>query len=102
MLKSFRYSAFFTVVRERALAPRADGGRRSSSAPGPSRINDRKSTAYETDIVDPLRDSGKFTLRAEVTEERSSSVANHVGCGRGSTGKKRTSRNTPLAMTAPT
>ena len=101
MLKSFRYNAFFTVVRNvhwlhALMAPTI------IVCAGPSRINDRKSTAYETDIVDPLRDSGRFTLRAEVIEERSSSVANHVGCGSGSTGKKRTSRNTPLAMTAPT
>ena len=101
MLKSFRCNAFFSVVRNvhwlhALIAPTI------IVCAGPSRINDRKSTAYETDMVDPLRDSGRFTLSAEVTEESSSSVANHVGCCNGSTGKKRTSRNTPIAITAPT
>src|SRR5262249_56948699 len=45
-----------------------------SSAPSSSRA--AKSTAYDTDIVDPLLASGRLTLNAEAREESRSSAAN--------------------------
>ena len=91
MLNSVRYSVFFVVIRNvhwlHALV-----------APtiivwlGPSMMSDRKSTAYETDIVDPLRASGRFTLNAEVIDDTSSSATNHAGCGKLCSGKKTASR----------
>ena len=36
---------------------------------GPSSSSDAKSTAYETDIVDPLRASGSVTLKTDVTDD---------------------------------
>src|SRR3954466_9975085 len=35
----------------------------------PSRRSDAKSTAYDTDIVDPLDASGRLTLKTDVIEE---------------------------------
>ena len=32
-------------------------------------MSDAKSTAYETDIVDPLRASGRLTLKTDVMAE---------------------------------
>src|SRR3954451_3199069 len=40
---------------------------------GPSSSSDAKSTAYETDIVEPLRASGSVTLKTDVTDESVSS-----------------------------
>src|SRR5258706_15590938 len=87
MLNSVRYSVFFVVIRNvhwlHALV-----------APtiivwlGPSTISDRKSTAYDTDIVDPLRANGRFTLKADVIDDSSSSATNHAGCGKLCSGKK--------------
>jgi hypothetical protein len=36
----------------------------------PSSSSDAKSTAYDTDIVDPLVESGRFTFRADAMEEK--------------------------------
>ena len=47
---------------------------------GPSRSRDAKSTAYETDIVDPLRASGSVTLKTDVTDDSTSSSRNMPRC----------------------
>ena len=39
----------------------------------PSRSSDAKSTAYDTDIVEPLVASGRLTLSADASDEQSSS-----------------------------
>ena len=88
MLNSVRYGGFFVVIRNvhwlhALIAPTI------IVCAGPSRMSDRKSTAYETDIVEPLRASGRFTLKADVIDESSSSVTNQSGCWKRSSGKKR-------------
>ena len=40
---------------------------------GPSSSSDAKSTAYETDIVEDRRASGRFTLNTDVIDDISSS-----------------------------
>ena len=42
---------------------------------GPSSISAAKSTAYDTDIVEPLLASGRLTLKADVTAESMSRTA---------------------------
>ena len=76
MLNSVRYGGFFVVIRNvhwlhALIAPTI------IVCAGPSRMSERKSTAYETDIVETLRASGRFTLKADVIDESSSSVTNH-------------------------
>src|SRR5262245_61823574 len=46
---------------------------------GPSRSSAAKSTAYDTDIVDPLLASGSDTLNADVNPETSSRPTNNHG-----------------------
>ena len=46
---------------------------------GPSSSSEAKSTAYDTDIVDDRRASGRFTLKTEVIDESSSSVMKRIG-----------------------
>ena len=46
---------------------------------GPSSSSDAKSTAYDTDIVDDRRASGRFTLKTEVIDDSSSSPRNSHG-----------------------
>src|SRR4029078_4567890 len=65
---------------------------------GPRRIRERKSTAYDTDIVEPLRAIGRLTLNAEVIDDRSSNTTNQTGWEKPWSGKKRTSRNPPSAI----
>ena len=68
---------------------------------GPSRRSAAKSTAYETDIVEPLVVSGRLTLKAEVIEETRRSAVKSVGfemaCGRNTA-----STTAPAASTIPT
>ena len=59
---------------------------------GPSSSSDAKSTAYETDIVDPLRASGRFTLKTEVIDDSTSRTRNSHGDSKVLTGKKHASR----------
>ena len=70
MLKSVRYSGFRSLMRNEhwlhALAAAT-----SIVSFGPSSSSDAKSTAYETDIVDPLRASGRLTLNTEVIDDSS-------------------------------
>ena len=101
MLNSVRYGGFFDVIRNvhwlHALV-----------APtiivwlGPRMISDRKSTAYDTDMVEPLRASGRFTLKADVIDDTSSSVTNHAGCAKVWNGNAAARRNAPMAMMAAT
>ena len=46
---------------------------------GPSSSSDAKSTAYDTDIVDERRASGRFTLKTDVIDESSSSADEQPG-----------------------
>ena len=55
---------------------------------GPSSSSDAKSTAYDTDIVDERRASGRFTLKTEVIDESSSSAEEQpAGCRRSASGR---------------
>src|SRR3954469_22420367 len=68
----------------------------------PRSSSDAKSTAYDTDIVDERRASGRFTLKTEVIDDKRSSrrksSTRPVKC----VGKNATSRAAPTPMTAPT
>src|SRR5437764_7041004 len=65
---------------------------------GPSSSSDAKSTAYETDIVEDRRASGRFTLNTEVIDDRSSSAKNSTGLPKKFTGKNATNRPAPTPM----
>src|SRR2546423_83225 len=69
---------------------------------GPSSRRDAKSTAYETDIVEPLRASGSVTLKTDVTDDSVRSSRNSHGHSNDFTGKNETSSTAPIAMTAQT
>ena len=70
-----------------------------SSAPMSSSA--AKSTAYDTDIVDPLAMSGRLTLRAEATDEKTSSARKSHGSAT-LRGPKANSTAAPATSTAPT
>ena len=70
-----------------------------SSAPSSSSA--AKSTAYDTDIVEPLRASGRLTLSAEASDEQPSRTANSSGFAI-ACGTNTTSVSAPAARTAPT
>ena len=78
MLKSVRYGGFRVFILNvhwlHALATAT-----SIVSCGPSMMSAAKSTAYDTDIVEPLLASGRLTLNAEVTAERRSRVAKSTG-----------------------
>ena len=101
MLKSVRYVGLRSLMRNvhwlHALAAAT-----TIVSFGPSSSSDAKSTAYDTDIVEPLRASGRVTLKTEVIDDSASSSRNSHGSTQVSTGKKTTSRPAPRAMTAPT
>ena len=65
---------------------------------GPSSSSAAKSTAYDTDIVDDRRASGRFTLNTEVTDDSSSSEKNSQGLPWNSLGKNAASRPAPSPM----
>src|SRR4051812_5376221 len=65
---------------------------------GPSSRSDAKSTAYETDIVDLLRASGRVTLKTDVTDESVSSSRNSPRCENGRAGNCATRTQTPNTM----
>jgi hypothetical protein len=67
-----------------------------SSAPSSS--SDAKSTAYETDIVDPLRASGSVTLKTEVSDDRMSNARKVFGSAVWS-GRFQASSAVPTAIT---
>ena len=45
----------------------------------PSRSSAAKSTAYDTDIVEPLEASGRLTFSADASDEQASRNANRIG-----------------------
>src|SRR5687767_15802872 len=101
MLKSVRCVGFGSLMRNvhwlYALAAAT-----SMVSCGPRRSSDAKSTAYETDIVEPDRASGSVTLRTDVTEE--STIRTRSGTGSLNTinGTDTTSSTAPIAMTRQT
>src|SRR5262245_28289834 len=69
---------------------------------GPRSRSDAKSTAYETDIVDPLRASGRLTLKTEVSEERNRSARKSHGSENVLNGRSTASSTAPTTMTVQT
>ena len=69
---------------------------------GPSSSSDAKSTAYETDIVEERRASGRFTLKTDVIDESRSSLMNSHGVPTKCVGKNATSNAAPMPMMAQT
>src|SRR5262249_44914058 len=61
---------------------------------GPSSNSDAKSTAYDTDIVEPLVASGRLTLSPDAIEEKTRKVTNSAGLSM-VCGAKRTNVRTP-------
>src|SRR3954453_19043368 len=78
MLNSVRYGADRDCVRNvhwlHALAAAT-----SIVWSAPSRSNAAKSTAYETDIVEPLEASGRLTFSADASDEQPRRNANSSG-----------------------
>src|SRR5471030_348902 len=77
MLKSVRYGADRDCVRNVHWLHAPAAASIVSSAP--SRSSDAKSTAYDTDIVDPLEASGRLTFSAKASDEHASRKANSIG-----------------------
>src|SRR5438046_2789327 len=100
MLKSVRYGAERDCVRNvhwlQALAAAT-----IIVWSAPSSSSAAKSTAYDTDIVDPLDASGRLTLSAEASDEKSRSAMNRIGCGT-ARGTKRTIVRAPAPRTVAT
>src|SRR5580704_12200894 len=67
----------------------------------PSSSSAAKSTAYDTDIVDPLEASGRLTFSADASDEQASRNANRTGFAI-ARGANTTSATVPPASTAPT
>src|SRR5947207_14999680 len=67
----------------------------------PSKSNDAKSTAYDTDIVEPPEASGRFTFSADASDEQSSSPMKMPGWLI-VWGKKKATTATPARMTPET
>src|SRR5688572_31316920 len=101
MLKSVRWTGLRSLIRNVHWLHALTAATTIVSS-GPSSSSDAKSTAYETDIVDPLRAIGRLTLKTDVIDESASSSRNSHGDRSVSTGKKTTSSPAPSAMTAPT
>src|SRR5688500_10177744 len=101
MLNNVRYAGFFAFILNvhwlQALVTAT-----SMVSCGPSRRSAAKSTAYDTDIVDPLLESGRLTLNAEVAADSSRRMANRVGLSKGARGPNMTRSTAPVTMTAPT
>ena len=100
MLYSVRYGGLRVFIRKvhwlHALAAAT-----SIVASAPSSSSDAKSTAYETDIEEPLLVSGRLTFSAEASEENSSSATNSAG-SLSVRGANAISTMAPAATTAPT
>src|ERR1700754_4454492 len=100
MLNSVRYGADLVCVRNvhwlKALAAAT-----SIVSSAPSSSSAAKSTAYDTDIVEPLVASGRLTLKADASEERTSSERNNPGLVI-VRGAKTASTKAPAVRTAPT
>ena len=78
MLNNVRYAGFLVFILNvhwlQALATAT-----SMVSCGPSRRSAAKSTAYDTDIVEPLLESGRLTLNADVAADNSSRMAKSAG-----------------------
>src|SRR5205814_10450130 len=100
MLYSVRYSGLRVFIRKvhwlQALAPAT-----SMVSSAPSIKSAAKSTAYDTDIDDPLLVSGRLTFRADAREENTSRAANS-GKSPNLLGWKTSSTRKPAATTAQT
>ena len=89
MLNSVRYGAERDCVRNvhwlQALAAAT-----SIVSSAPSSSSAAKSTAYDTDIVEPLVASGRLTFSADAMDEKSSSARKRPGLGDGVRGEQDT------------
>src|SRR4051812_23766524 len=98
MLKSVRYTGLRSLIRNvhwhHALTVAT-----IIVSLAPSSSSDAKSTAYETDIVEPLRASGRLTLKTEVTDESVRSSRKVPRCEKVRAGNCATSTQAPSAMT---
>ncbi len=101
MLKSVRCAGFFSLMRNEHWLQALAAATIIVSL-GPRSSSDAKSTAYETDIVDPLRASGRVTLKTEVTDDSASSTRNTPGDSKVLNGKKYARRPAATTMTAQT
>src|SRR6266545_3724322 len=101
MLNSVRWIGLRSLMRKvhwlKALAAAT-----SIVSFGPSRSSDAKSTAYDTDIVDERRASGRLTLKTDVTDDSSSRPKKSHGLPTKWVGKNATSRPAPAPMIAQT
>src|ERR1700754_3626620 len=100
MLNSVRYGADLVCVRNvhwlKALAAAT-----SIVSSAPSSSSAAKSTAYDTDIVEPLLASGRLTLKAEASDDRTRSAAKSPGLTI-ARGANPTSTTAPAVRTEPT
>src|SRR5438034_6012048 len=69
---------------------------------GPSSSSDAKSTAYDTDIVDDRRASGRLTLNTEVNDDKTRRRRNGSRRTVEGAGKNHSRRTAPKPMTAQT
>src|SRR5262249_42623447 len=100
MLNSVRNGAVFVVVRIVHCAHALTAATIIVSS-APSSSSAAKSTAYDTDIVDPLVASGSLTFNAEASDEQPSRIANSTGFVI-SRGRNITRTTAPAASTAAT
>ena len=94
MLKSVRYAGLRSLMRNVHWLQALTAATIIVSF-GPSSSSDAKSTAYDTDIVEPLRASGRVTLKTEVTDDSASSSRKSHGDSKVFSGKNATSRPAP-------
>src|SRR5918993_6092247 len=100
MLNRVRWTGFLVFIRNvhwlQALATAT-----SMVSFGPSSNSAAKSTAYETDIVEPLLASGKLTLNADVTADMARRNAKRGRLLKVDLGPSDTTSRAPSAMVAP-
>ena len=77
MLNNVRYTGARVCVRNVHWA-HALVAATNIVASAPSSSSEAKSTAYDTDMVEPLVVSGRLTLKADASDERSRSAANRT------------------------
>ena len=68
---------------------------------GPISISAAKSTAYDTDIVEPLLASGRLTLKAEVMADVRRRAEKRSGLAKVEFGPSNTTSRAPIATVAP-
>ncbi len=98
MLNSVRWIGLRSLIRKvhwlNALAAAT-----SIVSFGPRSSSDAKSTAYDTDIVEDRRASGRFTLKTDVIDESNSNARNSTGLPmEEGPGKNAMSSAAPIAM----